>query len=491
MLNRRTFCGALAALTAASAQNRTRPNIVYILADDLGWGDLTCYNPQSRITTPVLDGLAKAGVRFADMHSPSSVCTPTRYGTLTGRYCWRSPLKKGVLQGYAPNLIESGRETIASLLHRDGYQTACIGKWHLGLGSQPKADFHQQLKPSPNDHGFDYSFVLPASLDIPPYLYVENGRAVVPPTATTPDNGGPDPSGPFWRGGAISPGFQMDDVLPEFTRKSVAFIKKAATTPGQRPFFLYLPMTAPHTPWMPLKPFRGKSRAGEYGDFVLQVDHSVGQVLTALQEAGVADNTLVLFASDNGSRWLPKMISENRHRSNAHWRGMKADVYDGGHRVPFLARWPGRIKAGQVRNDLACLTDVLATVADVCGLPLRKDAAEDSFSLKPAMLGSTTASARDHVVHHSALGMFSIRRGNWKLNLGRGSGGFTVPITITPGPGEPVGELYDLAADPSETKNLYLEKPAIVRELAELLERVQREGRSRPARLPLGSKGDL
>jgi arylsulfatase A-like enzyme len=476
MLTRRTFCGSLGALSPARAYAQTPPNIVYILADDLGWGDLSCYNPESRIRTQSLDRLASEGVRFTDMHSPSAVCTPTRYGTLTGRYCWRSSLKSGVLQGYSPNLIEPGRETVASLLQRAGYATGCIGKWHLGLGGQPKANFDDPLKPSPNDHGFSYSFVLPASLDMPPYLYVENGRAIEKPTATTPDNGGPEPGGPFWRGGAKSPSFDFHDVLPQFTRRSVEFIGNNSS----KPFFLYFPMTGPHTPWMPLAAFRGKSGAGEYGDFVLQVDDAVRQVLDTLDRAAVAGNTMVIFASDNGSRWTPAMADDYRHRSNGPWRGMKADIYEAGHRVPFVVRWPGRVKAGGVRNDLGCLTDVMATVADAVGVRIGQRQAEDSFSLLPPLLG-TGPTARDHVVHHSAQGMFSLRRGHWKLNFGRGSGGFSKPAKIIPKPGEPEGELYNLADDPAESRNVYREHPGVVRELTALLDDLKRNGRSRPA----------
>lgn len=480
MLDRRSFSKALGvALLSPSQAPMERPNIVYILADDLGWGDLRCYNPESRIPTPNLDRLAEEGMRFTDVHSPSSVCTPTRYGILAGRYCWRSSLKSGVLQGYSPNLIEPGRATVASLLKKAGYYTGCIGKWHLGLGDQPQTDYSRPLRPCPNDHGFDYFFGIPASLDMPPYLYVENDRAVEQPTAHTPGNGGKDPSGAFWRAGAIAPSLKMEDVLPTLTRKSVDFIRTHARRRKQ-PFFLYFAMTGPHTPWVPLKAFRGKSGAGEYGDFVVQVDDSAGQVLRAIEEAGAAGNTLVMFASDNGARWTPGQIEQYRHRANAHWRGMKADIWDGGHRIPFLARWPKRIKAGCVSSELGCLTDLMATVADLNGIELPRNAGEDSFSQLPAMLGRT-GKPRAAVVHHSSMGMFSIREGPWKLVLGRGSGGFSQPKKILPKPGEPEGELYDLARDPSETRNLYSERRDVVARLTALLEKFKAEGRSRPA----------
>jgi arylsulfatase A-like enzyme len=240
-------------------------------------------------------------------------------------------------------------------------------------------------------------------------------------------------------------------------------------------------MTGPHTPWMPTPEFRGKSDAGEYGDFVAQVDGVAGQILRALDETGATANTLVIFASDNGARWTPEMIARYRHRANANWRGMKADIWDGGHRIPFLARWPGKIRAGSSTGEIGCLTDLFATAAGVTRAELPRDAAEDSFNLLPLMSGKATRSPREAVVHHSALGMFSIRDRSWKLVLGRGSGGFSLPKKIDPKPGEPVGELYDMQADPGETRNLYAQHPDVVARLTRLLERYQAEGRSRPA----------
>ncbi len=259
-----------------------------------------CYNPESKIPTPNLDRLAGQGVRFTDMHSPSSVCTPTRYGVMTGRYCWRSELKKGVLQGYSPNLIEPGRPTVASLLKGRGYATGVFGKWHLGLGTQAMADYTKPLHPCPTDHGFDTFYGIPASLDMPPYLWVENDRAVAPPTLETPgDNGMGDIRGRFFRGGAIAPGFEVDDVLPTIVSKAEQFLRGQSAA---KPFFLYMPLTAPHTPWAPTAAFKGKTKVSTYGDFVTQVDESVGRILQTLEDAKLAQNTLVCFTSDNGSR---------------------------------------------------------------------------------------------------------------------------------------------------------------------------------------------
>jgi arylsulfatase A-like enzyme len=475
---RRHFLSTLPAAASLNAAPQP-PNIVYILADDMGWGDPGCYNPSSRIPTPNIDSLAAQGVRFTDMHSPSSVCTPTRYGVLTGRYCWRSAMKKGVLNGYSPNLIEPGRLTVASLLKARGYSTAAIGKWHLGLGDKPKTGFFQPFRPCPTDHGFDSFFGIPASLDMEPYLWVQNDRAVESPTAQIPgDDGLGDFRGRFYRGGAIAPSFKIDQVLPTLTARAEAFLQAQRSS---TPFFLYLPLTAPHTPWVPSPPFQGRTKVLPYGDFVTQVDDTLGRLLRTLDQTQLSPNTLVIFTSDNGSYWKPQDITSTGHRSNANWRGMKADIYDGGHRVPFLARWPGRIRPGAVSPQLACLTDLCATAAELSGASLPRNAAEDSFSLAPALLGSKPATPlRDAVVHHSAQGLFAIRQGPWKLALGRGSGGFTQPVSITPAPGEPPAELYNLTDDPGETRNLYSAQPKIVVTLTALLSRYQNQGRSRP-----------
>lgn len=389
------------------------PNIVIILADDLGYGDLRSYNADSRIPTPHLDRLATEGMRFTDAHSPSALCTPTRYGLLTGRYAWRTRLKKGVLNGYSPLLIEPGRLTLASLLKQRGYATAAIGKWHLGLGAAEPADFPRPLDPGPNQVGFDYFFGIPASLDMPPYV-------------------------------------------------------------------LYLPLTAPHTPWMPAAEFRDRSGAGYYGDFVAHVDDVAGRVLRALDRAKVRDNTLVVFTSDNGAHWLPSDIEAWGHRANGALRGQKSDIWEGGHRIPFIVRWPGTIRAGGTSQELICLTDVLATVAGIVHAPLPRDAAEDSVTLLPVLLGRTLpAPIREAIVHHSGDGTFGIRQGTWKLALGLGSHGFSEPRTVAAAPGGPEGQLYDLATDPGEQHNVWLQHPEIVARLTALLSKYQAEGRSR------------
>lgn len=464
------------AATQAPLAAAERPNILYILADDLGRGDLRCYNPDSQIPTPNMDRIAREGIRFTDAHSPSSVCTPTRYGILTGRYCWRSRLKSGVLWGKSPFLIEPGRLTVASMLKRQGYRTAGIGKWHLGLGSAPETDYAKPLRPGPLDAGFDSYFGIPASLDMEPYVYIENDRTVELPTAHI--DGVRDQRGIFWRPGPIAPSFRHIDVLPKLTERSVQFLNEQRGAP--QPFFLYLALTGPHTPWLPVARFQGKSKAGPYGDFVAQVDATIGEVLDALERNGLARNTLLIVTSDNGAHWLPDEIARYNHRANGDLRGQKADIYEGGHRVPLLARWPGRIKAAAVSDELVCLTDLMATLAELTGFRLPSDAAEDSFSMLAALTGSKPASpVRQAIVHHSSEGLFAIREGSWKLVLGRGSGGFTQPKKIIPKPGEPEGELYNLAEDPHEQRNLYLEQPEVARRLSSLLDQIKRQGRSR------------
>lgn len=471
MISRRDFLLAAAPLGSPErfqASPKSPPNILLVLADDLGWGDLGCYNPESAIPTPNLDRLASQGMRFTDMHTPSSVCTPTRYGLLTGRYCWRTRLKKGVLDGNSPALLEEGRLTLASMLKSRGYVTAGIGKWHLGLGREPSTDYSRPLRPGPVDAGFDSYFGIPASLDMPPYVYFENDRVVEPATAHTP--GSDRPRGVFWRPGPIAPGFRIEQVLSTFASKAVDFLRKDHT----RPWFLYLPLNAPHTPWVPLPQYAGRSRAGLYGDFVAMVDDLTGRVLDAVRDP----NTLVIFTSDNGADWRPEDQASCRHRANGPWRGRKADIWEAGHRVPFIARWPGVIPAGTVSTQLGCLTDLMATFAAITGYRPGARAGEDSTSLLPALMGTAKRPLRRTIVHHSFDGMFSIRQNQWKLVLGLGSGGFTAPARLTPEPGEPPGQLYNLEEDPGETTNLYSRHPGKVRELTALLERFQRQGHS-------------
>ena len=449
-----------------TAEAELFPNIVIILADDMGTGDVGAYNAASKVPTPSLDTLAASGMRFTDAHSPSAVCTPTRYGLLTGRYSWRTSLKSGVLKGYSPLLIDLARSTIASMLRGKGYATAVIGKWHLGLGTDEVTDYSKPLSPGPNDVGFDYFFGIPASLDMPPYTFVEDDRVL---TSFDGDETGDserrrDGGEGFWRAGPIARDFAHEDVLPEIAKHSVAFIHEQAESREGKPFFLYVPLNAPHTPWMPTPEFIGESEAGYYGDFVVQVDDTVNRIMNALGETGVADRTIVVFAADNGARWSPEQIDKWGHRANLDWRGQKADIYEGGHRVPMIVSWPGRITPDTESAFITSLTDLYATFAAVTGADLGETDGEDSESILPALLGQPQA-PRNPVIHHSSRGMFAIREGDWKLIEGLGSGGFTQPVTVEPEEGGPAGQLYNLAEDPAETTNLYLERPDVVERL--------------------------
>jgi arylsulfatase A len=477
--------------TASGIGPSQPPNIVLILADDLGIGDPTCYNRESKISTPHIDRIAREGMRFSDVHSASSVCSPTRYAILTGRYAWRTRMKSGVLQGYSRALIDQSRPTLPSILKQAGYATAGFGKWHLGFQKfdsgqgerEQPVDYARPLRPGPVTLGFDQFFGIPASLDMPPYLFVDNDHPAEMPTARIGGSGDSKYArGPFWRAGAIAPSFHHADVLPRITERAVAFLDNQAKSAARKPFFLYFALTAPHTPYLPGRHFVGKSGAGDYGDFVSMVDASIGDVLDALDRGGLADRTLLIMTSDNGARWTPEEIRQFGHLANFNNRGQKSDIYEGGHRIPFLVRWPGKVRPGSTSDELACLVDLMATCAAAAGISVPENAAEDSFSLLPAILSQPlTRPVRDAVVHHSGSGMFAVRSGEWKLAFGLGSGGFTPPAHLAPKPGEPAGQLYNLATDRQETTNVYAQHPEIVRSLMEKLERIRRTGRSRPA----------
>jgi arylsulfatase A-like enzyme len=470
---------------AAAAADRP-PNVVLLLADDLGYGDVSCFNPGSKVSTPNVDALARRGMRFADAHSGSAVCTPTRYGILTGRYAWRSRLKKGVLNGYSDALLEPGRVTVADVLRRKGYATACVGKWHLGLGwqrangaagpvSATNVDFTKAVTDGPQTHGFDYSFILPASLDMPPYVYVENGKVVDPHVRHVPDS--PQPA--FYRGGAASVTFDHGATMVEITRRATAWLDGRK---DGKPFFLYVPFTAPHTPHVPRPEFRGKSGAGYYGDFVTEVDWSVGQILDALARNDLADNTLVVFTSDNGAHAAPLHLEQRYgHHPNAGFRGQKSDAWDGGHHVPLVTRWPRQVPPGSVCDRTVSLVDLFATCAQLVDASVPDDAGEDSFSLLPVLLGEKDAPPRPAVVMHSNDGFFAIKQGPWKLVLARGSGGWTLPEAKAPADAPPL-QLYDTGHDPAEATNLCAERPEIVARLKATLDEFREGNRSTGSR---------
>jgi len=468
------FCTSCSQGQSPATETKSLPNVVLVLADDMGLGDVAAYNAASKIPTPALDTLAAAGMRFTDAHSPSAVCTPTRYALLTGRYSWRTSMKSGVLKGYSPLLIDPARSTIASMLRENGYATAAIGKWHLGLGTAEVTNYSQPLSPGPNDVGFDYFFGIPASLDMPPYTYVENDRIYtsfdgdeVEDSARRRDGGGG-----FWRAGPIARDFTFEGVLPEIAERSVAYIHERTKFDDGKPFFLYVPLAAPHTPHMPLPEFIGTSGAGYYGDFTVQVDDTVGRIMGALEEIGVSEQTIFVFATDNGGRWRPEDIDKWGHASNLHYRGQKADIFEGGHRVPLIVSWPGHIAPDSESPYITTFTDLYATFAAVVGTEPGPDDGIDSESILPVLLGQEHA-PRSPIVNHSARGMFAIRDGDWKLIEGLGSGGFTKPSVIEPEEGGAMGQLYNLAEDPSETTNLYLERPDIVERLTMLLDEIR------------------
>lgn len=494
--------------TTGEKHDRTEkrsPNIIYILTDDLGYGDVTVYNPQAKTRTPNIDKLASQGIRFTDAHSPCAVSTPTRYGILTGRYCWRSRLPAGVLNGYSHSLIERDRTTVASFLKRNGYSTAVVGKWHLGLDWVQKKeilneqdadparantsliksldpnsiDFSVPPTDGPLNHGFDYSFILPASLDMPPYCYLENDKLVgIPDELTEGNDLNTGFTGAFWRAGLIAEGFDFEQVTPTFTQKAIAFLKKQSPT-GQ-PFFLYLPYSSPHTPWMPSPEYQGSSNAGQYGDFVNMVDSEVGKVLKTLTELGLEDNTIIFFTSDNGPYWRPEFSEKYDHKAAYIFRGMKADAFEGGHRIPFIVRWPGKIKPDSQSSEPVTLTNLLATCAAIMKKNLSDNEGEDSHNILPLLVGKNREYKQpEALIQNSSRGVFAVRKGDWKLIMGLGSGGFSKPETIQPKEGEAPGQLYNLKDDISETTNLYLKYPEKVIELEAILKKFKQTGRSR------------
>jgi arylsulfatase A len=480
-----------------------RPNIVYILADDMGYGDLSCLNAESKIRTEHLDQLRDGGMAFTDGHSSSAVCTPSRYSILTGRYNWRSTLKNGVLGGYSTALIEDGRLTVGEMLKEEGYKTACFGKWHLGwewaekrageqesggagerqeqnqtfsadLSKVEDVDFTQPIGNGPTTRGFDYYYGIAASLDMPPYVYVENDTPTAVPDRETEDRGMP-----FWRKGPTAPDFEHEDVLPNLTRRVVDYIHENKDDP----FFVYFPLPAPHTPILPTPEFQGKSGTNAYGDFCLQVDWTVGQVTEALEACGLTEDTIVVFAADNGCSPRADFthLAALGHLPSYHFRGHKADIYEGGHRIPLVVRWPAGIKAGSTCDETVCLSDLIATVAEIVGVDLPDSAGEDSVSNLPAWSGTDLSSPlREATVHSSVNGSFSIRQGRWKLELCPGSGGWSYPKPNEIPEGTPPIQLYDLEADISEQRNVVTDRPDVVEALTALLTKYVKEGRSTP-----------
>ncbi|MGI9471500.1 MAG: sulfatase family protein [Rubripirellula sp.] len=450
------------------------PNIVVILVDDMGYGDPQCFNPQSKIATPNIDSLAQAGMRFTDAHAPGPLCHMSRYGLMTGRF----PFRTDVNRWRQHALIETNQPTVATLLRDHGYQTAMVGKWHLGFDEQ---GYDRPLPGGPVDRGFETFFGIRASTDIPPYFYIDGKQAVAPPTdhidaKSTP--GWTPIQGEFWRAGGIAPNLELKDVLPRFTDEAVEVIERHADDATTQPLFLYLAYPAPHTPWLPSEEFRGKSGAGIYGEFATMVDHMIGRVLTALDDAKMTDDTLVIFTSDNGPVWYEQDVERFQHDSSGGLRGMKADAWECGHRMPFIVRWPGTVEPGTLNDQLICFTDLMATFADVVETQLPEEAGPDSFSFYDGLSGKPDQ-GRSSLAMQTGNGLMTIRKGPWKLITGLGSGGFSKPSRVKPGPDDPAGQLYHLGDDLAESNNVYGAHPEIVAELTSELKQIQASGRSR------------
>lgn len=489
--------------SACNTKNKN-PNIIIILADDLGYGDPQVYNSESKIPTPNIDKLAREGMRFTDAHTPSSVCTPTRYGLLTGRYAWRTELKKSVLWMWDKPLIATERLTIPKMLKKKNYATACIGKWHLGwrwpsnegegfmndtipIGDYglkgrnelwKKIDFSKPLGGGPLEAGFDYYF----GDDVPnfaPYTFLENNMLLKIPDQVKPKEMYGEP-------GPMSDGWDLERVMPEITHRAVKYIEEQSQ--HEQPFFLYFALTAPHTPIAPTAKFQGKSEAGLYGDFVHEVDWSVGQIIEALKKSGQFENTLLVFTSDNGSPQKDDAnmggsigsVKKYGHDPSKPWRGLKADIWEGGHRVPFIVSWPAKVKANTVSDQVICLTDIISTVASILEISNEGGTMEDSFDISSVLFGNESDNPiREAIVHHSIDGTFAIRQGDWKLILGKDSGGFSKGIKTNGIPVDTDGQLYRLLEDSSEQNNLYNEYPEKVKELTELLNQYKSQGTSK------------
>tara|TARA_R110002096_G_scaffold43403_8_gene116949 strand:+ start:3323 stop:4858 length:1536 start_codon:yes stop_codon:yes gene_type:complete len=479
-----------------STAQAKEPNIIFILADDMGYDSVSALNPELGFETPHIDKMISEGMSFSDAHSGSAVCTPTRYGVLTGRYSWRSRLKRGIVGQYEHQLIDSARLTVGDMLKERGYDTACIGKWHLGFqwydkGGDPTrdrkiVDFSRSTTGGPIDQGFDYYF----GDDVPnwpPYVWFENAKTLGIPSL-------PKPKEMYGSPGVMMPGWTLEEVLPEITRRSVKYITEQAKS--DKPFFLYFPMTSPHTPIAPSVDFRGKSGLGEYVDFVVETDWCVGEILRAVEESGISEETLIVFTTDNGTSTKASFADletkgvQLRHQ----FRGNKADIFEGGHRVPFVAKWDGKIAAGSESDEVICLTDFMATAAEVAGSELPENAAEDSVSLWPVLSGAGRGGLanREAIINHSIDGSFAVRRGKWKLCFSHGSAGWSEPKeSAAIKQGLPPMQLFNLERDLKEQVNVHESHPEVVEELTLLLKNYIANGRSTPGKIQPNDAGEI
>lgn len=509
-------------IVIAEFKNSAPPNIVLILADDLGYGDIRCYNADSKVPTPNIDALAKQGIRFTDAHSPATVCTPSRYSILTGRMCFRTGYR-GVFSGVGgPALIEAGRLTLPGMLQKSGYKTACIGKWHLGMTFQTMAgqpafaakvavkspqdwrmggpalervrlvDFSKPIPDGPIHRGFDTFFgtaCCPTTDWL--YAYIQQDRVPVPPSKQL--DASPLPKHAYShdnRRGMIAPDYDLEEVDLVFLKKSQEFLREHKKTSPSKPFFLFHSMQAVHLPSFPAKQFQGKSNAGPHGDFILEMDWIVGELMMTLESLDLTGNTLVIFASDNGPEvtTVINMRADHQHDGARPWRGLKRDQWEGGHRTPFIIRWPHHAKAGTKSDQMLSLTDLMATIAAIVDFQLPDDAAEDSFNFLPVLAGKGVAKPiRKYLLQQTISLALSIREGDWKYLDHKGSGGnrydrgplkqFQLPETAPQAP----GQLYNLKTDPGETTNLYFQYPEKVKTLKSKLEKLKAAGRSNSA----------
>ena len=470
-----------------------RPNIVLVLADDLGYGDVSCYNPQAKFKTPNVDRLATQGTRFTDVHTPTSVCTPTRYGILTGRHSWRTRLQRGVLNDYDFPLIAPDRLTLPALLAQHGYHTACVGKWHLGFDwniaerdlalfkfgyrkdvpvnatvaqrAAWQAAFSRPLTGGPVHRGFQ-SYFGPDVPNMPPYGFIRDDRLTAVPSVLKPagdisDVGNKTTTGPA---GPMVAGWQFDQIMPSLVHEAEAVISHSAET--KQPFFLYFALTAPHFPVVPSLAFRGRSGVCDLADFIIETDAALGRIMAALEKHGIADNTILIFTSDNGPAINSRTpLTKAGHSGSGPLRGMKASIYEGGHRVPFIARWPGHTSAGTVSDELICQTTFMATCAELLGVQLPENAGEDSYSMLSLLRGERPGQpTHPAVIHNPGARLFAIRQGPWKM------------IAMPDGK----DELYDLATDLGETKNVIAEHREKADELTVQLKQWIESGRSTP-----------
>lgn len=486
------------------SQAADHPNILIILVDDMGYGDPQCFNPQSKIATPHIDRLAAAGMKFTNAHAGASICVPSRYSLLTGRMPYRNWNRESARRTGKSELSdlekkhfpqpqiqhEPGRLNLATLMKRQGYATACVGKWHQGMSTKAEAD--GTLKMTPVDFGFDYYFGFDAP-EQAPYAWIENKRFVVAPTETIADHPGegvtnPGTQGAHWRKGPSAPGWKFEGYLSTIAEKADAWLAKQSADGSGKPFFLYYAIPAPHAPWATASEFKGRSRVGQYGDYVMNVDAMIGQVMATLDKLKLMENTLIVFSSDNGPVWYPADIETFGHRSAGPWNGMKGALTDAGHRMPFIASWPGKIEAGSACAELICFADMMATIASLLGEKLPNDAGEDSFDISPLLRGEKPAQPIRNSMVHVNYGSYTVamREGDWKLILP--SGVYTVQDgTITPdrivastgkGPNARF-QLYNLRTDPGEVTNVFAQEPGNAEELFAALKADLARGRSR------------